>query len=101
MTPMRPRRGDPKASPVLIAFDGSDHAKAATQQAAEHLRTPIWERIINAADRGGAGIIVIGSHGRSGARYLAIGSVATAVAQHAKQPVLICHLRGDQADGSS
>jgi nucleotide-binding universal stress UspA family protein len=35
---------------------------------------------------------VLGSHGRSGAAYLAMGSVATAVAHHAKVPVLICRL---------
>lgn len=146
-------------SPVLIAFDGSDHARAAIEQAAEHLRlprqaivvsvfqplgdlpfwgisalsipaaiaagaeeeagrvsaegatlaneagfeaehtviegTPIWERIIEAANRTRAGVIVLGSHGRSGARYLVMGSVATAVAHHARQSVLICRLPGD------
>jgi nucleotide-binding universal stress UspA family protein len=55
--------------------------------------SPVWERIVAAAEHQGARIIVIGSHGRSGAAYLAMGSVATAVAHHAKVPVLICRLQ--------
>jgi nucleotide-binding universal stress UspA family protein len=142
--------------PVLFAYDGSEHAQAAIQQAARLLRagreaivlsvwqpleslpfwggsiavpagvaqeagkqaeqvaadgaekarqagfdaepavvrgSPVWERIVEAAKERGAGIIVIGSHGRSGAAYLAMGSVATAVAHHAEVPVLICRLQ--------
>ena len=143
--------------PVLFAYDGSEHAQAAIEQAARLLRTgreaivlsvwqplesipfwgarigtvpagvvqeaakqaeqvaaegaekarqagfnaepavvegsPVWERIVAAAEHRRARIIVIGSHGRSGAAYLAMGSVATAVAHHAKVPVLICRLQ--------
>ena len=144
MTPDNPS-GD---SPVLIAYDGSDHAKAAIAQAGEQLRTPraaivlsvfeplaalpvlgsgisagcppdfaeeaeqqasevaaegaalareagfdaeaavvegtpVWERIVEVAKDRGAGMIVMGSHGRSGLSYVAMGSVATAVAHHA------------------
>ena len=143
-------------SPVLIAYDGSDHAKAAIAQAGQQLRTPraaivlsvfeslrtipfwgvayprvppnfveeaeqqagkvaaegaglareagfdaeaaavegnpVWERIVEVAKDRDAGMIVMGSHGRSGISYLAMGSVATAVAQHAPAPVLICRL---------
>lgn len=150
MTPDNPS-GD---SPVLIAYDGSDHAKAAIAQAGEQLRTPraaivlsvfepltaipfwgapygrvpaelieeagkearrvaaegaalangagfdadsaavegtpVWERIVAVAKERAAGIIVMGSHGRSGVSYVAMGSVATAVAHHAAVPVLIC-----------
>ena len=146
-------------SPVLIAYDGSDQAKDAIEQAGVHLRTPrkaivlsvyqplgaipfwgtpygkvpsellkaaeeeankvagegaaaakkagfdaepaaieatpIWEGIVDAAQERGAGMIAMGSHGRSGASYVALGSVATSVAHHAKLPVLIC--RGSQA----
>lgn len=141
-------------SPVLFCYDGSEHAKAAIEQAGEHLRTPrkaivlsvwmplesipfwgapygrvpstmseeaeeqarqvaaegaskaneagfdadaaviegspVWERIVAAAEERGAGIIVLGSHGRSGVSYAAMGSVATAVAHHSKVPVMIC-----------
>ena len=41
------------------------------------------------AEQAGASVIVLGSHGRSGVGYAVIGSVATAVAHHAKVPVLI------------
>ena len=40
-------------------------------------------------------MIVIGSHGRSGVSYVAMGSVATAVAHHAGVPVLICRSAGE------
>jgi nucleotide-binding universal stress UspA family protein len=148
---------DPAAdSPVLIAYDGSDHAKAAIEQAGHNLRTPrqaivlsvwqplgaipfwgvpyakvppsmiedaeeqakrvaaegaaraeeagftaeaavvegspVWEGIVQTAEEKGAGILVLGSHGRSGVRYVTMGSVATAVAHHAKRPVLICRM---------
>ena len=56
--------------PILIAYDGSECSKAAIEQA-------------------GASVIVLGSHGRSGVGYAVMGSVATAVAHHAKVPVLI------------
>ncbi len=146
-------------SPILIAYDGSDHAKAAIEQAAAHLRipraaivlsvfepltaipfwgapygrvptelveeaaeeaervaaegaalandagfdsdsavvegTPVWERIVAVAKDRAAGIIVMGSHGRSGVSYVAMGSVATAVAHHAAVPVLICRAAGN------
>jgi nucleotide-binding universal stress UspA family protein len=138
-------------SPVLFAYDGSDHAKAAIEQAGRQLRTgraalvltvwqplesipfaqsavipdevaetmgeaaretaaegvelanaagfdaqplvevgsPVWERIVHAADENDAAVVVLGSHGRSGVSYAAMGSVATAVAHHTKRPVLI------------
>jgi nucleotide-binding universal stress UspA family protein len=146
-------------APVLIAYDGSDYAKAAITQAGRQLRTPraaivlsvfeplealpfwgvayarvpagfaeeaarqaddvalegaalareagfeaeataiegspVWKRIIEVATDRGAGMIVIGSHGRSGVSYVAMGSVATAVAHHATAPVLICRVEGD------
>lgn len=141
-------------SPILIAYDGSEHAKAAIEQAAAQLRlpraaivlsvfepltaipfwgapygrvpaevvdeagkeaervaaegaalakdagfdsestvvegSPVWERIVAVAKERAAGMIVMGSHGRSGVSYVAMGSVATAVAHHAAVPVLIC-----------
>ena len=138
-------------SPVLFAYDGSDHAKAAIEQAGRQLRTgraalvltvwqplesipfaqmavipdevaetmgdgarataaegaelakaagfdasplvevgePVWERIVEVADERNAAMVVLGSHGRSGVSYAALGSVATAVAHHTKRPVMI------------
>ena len=54
---------------------------------------PIWNRIVEVADERDAGLIVIGSRGRSGLRYAVLGSVAAAVAQHSKRSVLIVHQR--------
>lgn len=45
--------------------------------------------IVETAARTGVSMVVIGSHGRSGARRLVMGSVAEAVARHAPVPVLI------------
>lgn len=138
---------------VLFAYDGSDHSKAAIEQAGRHLRpgraaivltvvepleavpfwggplaavpaevaeevtgrarsvveegtrlardagfeaeslladgAPIWTRIVAVAEERDAGIIVVGSHGHTGLSYVLLGSVATAVSQHSKRPVLI------------
>ena len=156
---MAPEHAD-EDQPILIAYDGSDQAKAAIALAGRNLRTPhgavvvsvfeplgaipfwgvpvarvpapfiqeaedaakkvseegaelarkagfeatsaviqgspVWEKIVQAARSEGAGIIVIGSHGRSGVRYAAMGSVATAVAHHATVPVLIA--RAEDSD---
>jgi nucleotide-binding universal stress UspA family protein len=51
--------------------------------------TAIWQTLVEVADEEEAALIVIGSHGRSGLRYAAMGSVATAVVQHANRPVLV------------
>jgi nucleotide-binding universal stress UspA family protein len=52
---------------------------------------PVWRRIVEVADEKDAGLIVLGSHGRSGLDYVLLGSVATTVAQHSKRSVLIVH----------
>ena len=53
--------------------------------------SPIWEQIVQSAERFDASLIVIGSHGRSGLGQVMLGSVAAAVAQHSKRSVLIVH----------
>jgi nucleotide-binding universal stress UspA family protein len=75
-----------------VAEEGAQRAKQAgfEAEAAAVEGTPVWRRIIEVADERGAEIIVIGSHGRSAVGYLAMGSVATAVAHHANVPVFIC-----------
>jgi nucleotide-binding universal stress UspA family protein len=54
---------------------------------------PTWKGIIDAADSRDAALIVLGSHGRSGVTGLVVGSVAGAVAAHARRSVLIVHHR--------
>jgi nucleotide-binding universal stress UspA family protein len=143
-------------SPVLIAYDGSPHAKAAIRQAGQQLANgrraivltvwspladlpfataaglsavgldasiekearkvaeegaklarssgfdaepraergePVWERIVDSAEEHDAGLLVIGSHGRTGIGYVLLGSIAAATARHTDRPVLIGHAR--------
>ncbi|HEX6149750.1 universal stress protein [Nocardioides sp.] len=53
------------------------------------------DALLDASTR--AHLVVVGSHGRSGWRRLALGSVATAVAQNATSPVVV--VRDPAADG--
>ena len=48
-----------------------------------------WFQICEAAEKGNADMIVIGSHGRTGLSHALMGSVAERVARHASSPVLI------------
>lgn len=52
---------------------------------------PPWKGLVDAADQHDAGLIVLGSHGRSGLADVLIGSVAASVAEHSKRSVLIVH----------
>ncbi|WP_415281103.1 universal stress protein [Candidatus Nitrososphaera sp. FF02] len=47
------------------------------------------EAILNAATSTGADLIIIGSRGQGGIKGLMLGSVSSAVVQHAKIPVLV------------
>jgi nucleotide-binding universal stress UspA family protein len=76
------------------AAEGAELAAAAGFEAEPIVDegTPIWHCIIDAADHRDAAIVVMGSHGRSGISYAAMGSVATSVAHHIDRPVLITRL---------
>ena len=52
---------------------------------------PVWQQIVEVAEKLEASLIVLGSHGRTGLSYVLLGSVATAVAQHSKRSVFIAH----------
>ena len=147
-----------KSRPVLIAYDGSEYAKAAIREAGEQLRDgrraivltvwqpygatafvgapgvapvgfeedmekdarrvaaegarlarlagfdaesvaergdPVWQRIVESADERDAGILVMGSHGRTGIARVLIGSVASTAASHTDLPVMIAHNGSD------
>ncbi len=82
-----------------VAGEGATLAREAgfdAEPAAEH-GEPIWQRIVDAADELDAGIVVMGSHGRTGLPRAFIGSVAGAVASHTSRPVLIAHVAHEQA----
>jgi nucleotide-binding universal stress UspA family protein len=148
--------------PILIAYDGSEYAKAAVEQAADQLGAgrraivltvwqpfgaafvgvgvapdgleegvendarrvaeegatlareagfdaepdvergdPVWRRIVEVADERDVGIVVLGSHGRTGIPRVLIGSVAGAVASHSERPVLIAHVAPAGRTGQS
>lgn len=53
--------------------------------------SPIWDRIVAAAEEVEAELIAIGSRGLSGVKHVLLGSVAAAVAQHSRRSVLIVH----------
>lgn len=50
---------------------------------------PIWQAVLDAADRHDAAAIILGSRGLSGIKSLVLGSVSGAVVHHATRPVLI------------
>jgi nucleotide-binding universal stress UspA family protein len=62
---------------------------------------PTWDRIVAAAQEADSEVIVLGSHGRSGLVYAALGSVATAVAHHATCAVLIVNGTEVQSENGS
>jgi nucleotide-binding universal stress UspA family protein len=49
----------------------------------------VWRGIVEASEAGGADLIVMGSHGRSGIEKLVLGSVAQRVLSHSHLPVLV------------
>jgi nucleotide-binding universal stress UspA family protein len=54
---------------------------------------PTWKAIARVADDRDAGLIVLGSHGKSGLAGVFLGSVAGTVAAHSGRTVLIVHRR--------
>lgn len=81
-----------------------EKARAATDKAVAHLRTAqgsaveidavmldgkAEDVILDEAERWGANLIVVGSHGYSGFRRFLLGSVSNAIASHAKCSVEI------------
>jgi nucleotide-binding universal stress UspA family protein len=77
-----------------VAAEGVELASAAGFEAEAIVDegSPVWSRIIEVANARDAAVVVLGSHGRSGVGYAAMGSVATSVAHHIARPVLITRL---------
>jgi len=73
------------AEGVALADAAGFEAKAVVESG-----DPVWRCIVDTADANGADLIVVGSHGRGAIGSALLGSVATAVAHHAAQPVLVC-----------
>ena len=49
----------------------------------------VWRAILDAAEEEDAGVLVLGSRGRSGVRSALLGSVSYGVAHHSTRPLLI------------
>ncbi len=78
---------------AAVAEEGAERAREAGFEAEGRVEigsTP-WERIVEAGEELDAGLIVIGSRGRTGLKRAVLGSVAAAVAQHSGRSVLIVH----------
>ena len=82
-----------KAAAEATAADGAARARAAGFEARSMVCeiSPPWKGIIRVADDQDVGLIVLGSHGRSGFPGALLGSVAQDVAAHSKRAVLIVH----------
>jgi nucleotide-binding universal stress UspA family protein len=76
-----------------VAQEGATLARAAGFEAEPvvELGSPVWQQIVDAADERDVGVLVLGSHGRTGIRRMLLGSVAATVAAHTDRPVLIVH----------
>ena len=74
------------------AAEGAELANSAGFDASSTVREEdrASTAILAAAKDAGAGIIVLGSHGRGPVGSAVLGSVATSVAHHADIPVMIC-----------
>jgi nucleotide-binding universal stress UspA family protein len=76
-----------------VAAHGASLAEQAgfRSQSAAVWAAPTWKGIVETADEHGAGLIVMGSHRRSGLVGRLLGSVAAAVVAHSACSVLVVH----------
>jgi nucleotide-binding universal stress UspA family protein len=75
-----------------LAQTGAERALAlglAAEARVEYAMAPPWRAIVDAAERDGADLIVMGTRGVTGVRSLLMGSSTRLVAQHAVSAVLI------------
>lgn len=55
---------------------------------------PIWESILEAAEREQAAVIAMGSRGLTSLRSMLLGSVSSSVVHHGDRPILVIHRNG-------
>jgi nucleotide-binding universal stress UspA family protein len=75
-----------------VAAEGvrvAQHAGLNAESLAIKAAGPVWKTILELADRHDAAAIVMGSRGLTGLRSMLLGSVSSAVADHADRPTLI------------
>jgi nucleotide-binding universal stress UspA family protein len=78
------RSKDVTGEGVLVAERAGFDAEEWSERAAG----PIWMAALDAADRHGSGVIVVGSRGLTGISA-ALGSVSNAIVHHSRRPVLV------------
>jgi nucleotide-binding universal stress UspA family protein len=78
---------------IAVAEEGAGLAREAgfAAEARVEVGPSPWQEIVAVADQLNAGMIAIGSRGRTGLPKVLLGSVASAVAQHSRRSVLIVH----------
>jgi nucleotide-binding universal stress UspA family protein len=59
---------------------------------------PVWRAIVETADANDAAAIVMGSRGLTGIRSVLLGSVSSAVVDHAERAVFVVHRRSGEAN---
>ena len=52
---------------------------------------PVWEAVVDTANRVHAAVVILGSRGLTGLRSILLGSVSSAVVRHAHQPTMVIH----------
>jgi nucleotide-binding universal stress UspA family protein len=75
-----------------LAAEGCERARACGLDASPRTQEAddgVARALLNAADDEDAGAIVVGSRGLTGVRRLVLGSVAHALVQHARRPVVV------------
>jgi nucleotide-binding universal stress UspA family protein len=84
-----------KLAAKRTAADGAALAEAAGFQSSSATIevSPTWKAITEFADEHDAGLIVLGSHGRTRRIDAVLGSVARDVAAHSRRTALIVHAR--------
>jgi nucleotide-binding universal stress UspA family protein len=78
---------------TVVAEEGAELARDAgfAAEARVEVGPSPWQEIVAVGDALDAGVIAIGSRGRTGLPKVLLGSVASAVAQHSRRSVLIVH----------
>jgi nucleotide-binding universal stress UspA family protein len=80
---------------IRVAEEGVEMARQFgldAEQLAVRATGSVSETVVETADEYGAGVVIVGSRGLTGLRSMLLGSVSSAVADHAHQPTLVVHL---------
>ena len=88
-------RGTKQAESYLAALQGEFREKG-IQARTRVVSGPIVDAIISAAEREGADLVAMASHGRSGLSQVFYGSVAAGVLHRIDRPLLLVRSRGDE-----